>query len=404
LESNAQSPALIEAGPKNVRGAWWATLVLFLVHGSVVSTWVSRIPAVQSNLKLNNAVLGITLLGSALGAVLTIPLAGWLVTRYGSKRISVFSALCFCSAVVILGTAFNALTLASALFFYGASAATMDVAMNAQGVEVEKALGASTMSRFHAMFSLGGMVGAAIGGLIAEREISPLAHFSGSAIINAVAVAAASTFLLETRRGSPDKARRLAWSKIPPVLLALACIAFCSLLAEGAMADWTAIYFRQILKASAGIAASGYAVFSAAMALSRFVGDWMISRLGSKLALRSAALTASAGLTWALLVHSIGPAFVGFAAAGVGFSIIIPIVYGGGGRIAGITPGAGIATITGIGYIGFIVGPPTIGVISEAVTLRYALFVVVACCLIGAALSGAVPESSVRGICAAPEL
>jgi MFS family permease len=105
-----------------------------------------------------------------------------------------------------------------------------------------------------------------------------------------------------------------------------------------------------------------------------------------------------------LLVHSIGPAFVGFAAAGVGFSIIIPIVYGGGGRIAGITPGAGIATITGIGYIGFIVGPPTIGVISEAVTLRYALFVVVACCLIGAALSGAVPESSVRGICAAPEL
>jgi MFS family permease len=353
---------------------------------------------------LSNAVFGVTLLGSALGAVLTIPLAGWLVTRYGSKRISVLSALSFCCAVVILGTAFNAITLAAALFLYGGSAATMDVAMNAQGVEVEKALGASTMSRFHAMFSSGGMVGAAVGGLIAEHTISPLLHFTGSALINGLAVVCVSTLLLETRRESIKKARRLAWGQIPPVLLALACIAFCSLLAEGAMADWTAIYFRQILGASPGIAASGYAVFSAAMAVSRFIGDWVISRLGPRLALRSAALTASAGLTWALLVHSAGPAFAGFAVAGTGFSIIIPIVYGGGGRIAGITPATGIATITGIGYIGFIVGPPTIGILSEAATLRYALFLVVACCLTGAALSAAVPETSGRGLSAAPEL
>jgi Na+/melibiose symporter-like transporter len=372
----------------NARAAWWANLVLFLVHGLVVATWVSRIPAVQGALKLSNAILGLALLSSAVGAVCTIPLAGWLVSRYGRKRVCIGASLGFCLSLIPLGAAAGTLTLASALFLYGALAAAMDVAMNAQGVEIERALGSPTMSRFHGMFSLGGMLGAAAGGALAARGIAPLPHFAASGVINAAAVVAIAPLLLVSAPAPKHVEHRLALSKIPPVLLALSAIAFCILLAEGAMADWTAVYLRQGLNAGPGTAAAGYAVFSAAMAIFRFLGDWLTARLGPLQTVRSGSLVAAVGLVWALSMRVPEWSLPGFALAGAGFSVIIPLVFGSGGRVPGISAGPGIATVTGIGYIGFIVGPPAIGFASQAFTLRYALGVVVACCLLSAVLSG----------------
>jgi fucose permease len=172
------------------------------------------------------------------------------------------------------------------------------------------------------------------------------------------------------------------------VLLALSAIGFCILLAEGAMADWTAVYLKQVLDAGQGTAAAGYSVFSAAMAIFRFLGDWITLRLGAFKAVRSGSITGALGLLWALSVHDPLWAMPGFAAVGAGFSVIIPLVFGSGGRVKGISPGAGIATVTGIGYVGYIVGPPTIGFASELFTLRYGLGVVVGCCLITAVLAG----------------
>jgi MFS family permease len=154
------------------------------------------------------------------------------------------------------------------------------------------------------------------------------------------------------------------------------------------MADWTALYLKQILNADPGTAAAGYAVFSAAMAVFRFLGDIITARLGPMRTVRMGSLVAAAGLVWALCAQVPGWALPGFAAAGAGFSVIIPLVFGSGGRVESVNPGAGIATVTGIGYLGFIVGPPTIGFASQLFTLRYALGVVVACCLITAILSG----------------
>jgi len=374
----------------DVRGlsaAWWGTVVLFLAHGLVVATWVSRIPAVKAALGLNDAVLGLALLGMAIGAVCTIPLAGWLIGRFGSKRVSTGAAILFCCALVLPSLAFNALSLAAALLVFGATAAAMDVSMNAQGVEVEKSHGTPTMSRFHGMFSLGGMVGAGIGGLVADWGIGPLPHFAASAVINLVAVLLASRLLLDTQERRVPKAHRVPLNRIPRVLFALSAIGFCILLSEGAMADWTALYLKQVLNAGAGTAAAGYAVFSAAMAIFRFLGDLITARLGPMRTVCSGSLIAAAGLLWALTVNSPDWALPGFAATGAGFSVIIPLVFGSGGRVESINPGAGIATVTGIGYIGFIVGPPTIGFASQLFTLRYALGVVVACCLITALLS-----------------
>lgn len=372
---------------ERLKAAWWGTVVLFLVHGLVVSTWVSRIPDIKGVLRLNDAVLGLTLLSMAIGAVCTIPFAGWLITRFGSKRICVGASTAFCCSLILPALAFNAFSLALALLVFGATAAAMDVSMNAHGVEVEKGLGAPTMSRFHGMFSLGGMVGAGIGGLIARHGIRALPHFGISAAIYFMTVLLISGLLLDTHtRG--EVGGHLPLNRIPRVLLALSAIGFCILLAEGAMADWTALYLKQILNADPGTAAAGYAVFSAAMAIFRFLGDLITVRLGPMRTVRIGSLVAAAGLVWALCVHVPGWALPGFAATGAGFSVIIPLVFGSGGRVESINPGAGIATVTGIGYLGFIVGPPTIGFASQLFTLRYALGVVVACCLITAILSG----------------
>jgi MFS family permease len=367
--------------------AWWGTVVLFFVHGLVFSTWVSRIPAVQSSLRLANGVLGLTLLSSALGAVSSIPFTGWLINRHGSKKVTTIASLLFCAALILPGAAWNALTLSIALFVYGALAAAMDVSMNAQGVEVEKALGAPTMSRFHGMFSMGGMIGASVGGLAAAHGIGVAAHFSGSACANFVAVVLCSRLLLATREQVIATEHRLPLSKIPKVLFALSAIGFCILLSEGAMADWTAVYLKQVLRAGAGTAAAGYAVFSAAMAVFRFLGDITTARLGPSRTVRAGSLVAAAGLVWALCMRLPEWALPGFAATGAGFSVIIPLVFGSGGRVEGVRPGPGIATVTGIGYVGFIVGPPAIGFASQIFTLRYALGIVVVCCLISAVLA-----------------
>jgi MFS family permease len=372
------------------RAAWWGTAALFLVHGLIVSTWVSRIPAVQTKSHLANGVLGLTLLASALGAVCTIPVAGWAVTRFGSKKVTTAASVAFCLSILLPALASNAIGLACALFVFGSLAAAMDVSMNAQGVEVEKAMRIPTMARFHGMFSLGGMLGAGAGGMVAARGITTLPHFAISGLANVLVVIAISSLLLETHVAPAGTEHRLPFRKIPPALLALSAIAFCILLAEGAMADWTAVYLRQVLSAGPGTAAAGYAVFSAAMAVFRFLGDAVTARLGPLRTLRAGSLVAAAGLLAALCAFTATWSFPGFALAGAGFSVIIPLVFGSGGRVEGISPGAGIATVTGIGYAGFIVGPPAIGFASQLVTLRYALGIVVACCLTSALLAKSV--------------
>jgi hypothetical protein len=373
---------------KRVSAAWWAVISIFLIHGLVVATWVSRIPSIQAALRLSNGVLGLTLLSSAAGALCAIPITGWLVNRYGSKPITICASVSFCLTLSLIGLAANRAGLAGALFIFGAAAAAMDVSMNAQGVEVEKALGHPTMSRFHALFSLGGMLGAGAGGLVARAQISPMVHFSVASVLLLIATIAISPLFIHTAPRIIEGAHRLPIRQVPPILLALSAIAFFILLTEGAMADWTGLYLRQILNAGPGLAAAGYAVFSAAMALFRLLGDIITLRLGPARTVRTGSLTAGLGLLWAISMRSPAWALPGFFAAGAGLSVIIPLVFGSGGRVGLVSPGAGIATVTGLGYFGFIVGPPVIGFVSQIVTLRYALLVVVLCCLTSAYLAG----------------
>ena len=370
--------------------AWWAVLARFLLHGLIVSTWVSRIPAIQSSLALTNAHLGLCLLGTAVGSVAAVPLTGWLVTRYGSKRVTTWSTVGFSLALVAPGLAINAPTLFAALTIFGAMAGANDVSINSQAVAIEAALGESTMSRFHAMFSVGGMIGASLGGLVAAREAPPSVHLGAASVLFLLIAALTAPLLFDARDNTERRPGALAWRRPPAALLTLTVIGFCMFLSEGAMADWTAVYLKQTLFAGPGVAAAGYAVFSAGMAIFRLLGDAITVRLGAVRTVRAGALVAAAGLAFALAGHSPNWALPGFALTGVGFSVIVPLVFGAGGRLASIPRSAGIAMVSGSGYIGFLCGPPLIGLLAQLSSLRSALLLVVALSLLAAALAPAV--------------
>lgn len=375
-----------------MRRAFWGVMISFIVHGLIVSTWVSRIASIKSLLRLSDGALGLALLGTAIGSVTAIPICGAMVARYGGRRTVKWTGLGFCIALVLPGLAWDTLTLFLALLIYGAFAGANDVAINAQAVGTEKLLGTLAMSRFHAMFSVGGMLGAAAGGLIASWGAPPLPHLAlaGSAILALAMLGPRMMADTRANESARENSVPLRFNRLPAALVALSAIGFCIFLSEGAIADWTGVYLKQVLGASDGLAPAGYAVFSAAMAIFRFAGDAITMRIGRPAMIRAGGLTASAGIAFALAVHSPGWALLGFGAAGAGFSSIIPIVFAAGGRLASVGEAAGVATVSGIGYLGFLAGPPTIGFISEISSLRAGLFLLVVLSAAAAVLVGIV--------------
>jgi len=372
----------------NLRRAWWTVVAIFLIHGLTVSTWISRIPAVKAHLRLGDGAFGMSLFGSAVGSVIGIPVAGWFVSRFGSRKASIWSSIGLCAAMVLPAFAIDAPTLFAVLFVFGFMLGGNDVAMNSQAVCVEKLLGSPTMSRFHAMFSIGGIAGAAVGGAFASHEVPVLEHLVLTSTLFIAFALITSRSMPELHGGTESRTSsgRLRFREMPVALLALSAIGFCIFLSEGAIADWTAIYLRDILHSGPGLAAAGYAVFSAAMAVFRLSGDAITLRLGFAWTIRGGALLAAFGLSSVLLVHSPYSALPGLIMVGAGFSSIIPLVFAAGGRMKSVSSGAGVAAVSGIGYLGFLVGPTAIGFISELTSLRIGLSLVVVLSLIAAAL------------------
>ena len=287
----------------NLRAAWWGVVAVFLVHGLVVSTWVSRIAGVKSALRLSDGALGIALFGSAIGSVTAIPICGWAASRYGSRRTVQWTAAGFASSLLALAFAPNLPVLFAALFIYGAMAGANDVAINAQAVGVEKRLGAPTMSRFHAMFSLGGIIGASVGGVLAASRVTPTFHFVTVAMVILAGVILTRPLMLDTHDRTQSSAR-ISLRTPPRALMLLSAIGFCIFLSEGAIADWTAVYIKQVLKTGEGMAAAGYAAFSAAMTIFRLAGDTITARLGRAWTIRGGGIVAACGL--ALVVAADG--------------------------------------------------------------------------------------------------
>ena len=371
-----------------------AVSLTFLVHGMVVGNWLSRIPAVRDRLHLEPAPLGLCLLGAAVGALIFMPLSARLCSAYGSRAITRIMSLAFCASLPLPGLAPFPPLLFAALVIYGAAAGGMDVSMNTQGAEVEHMRGRPTMSSFHALFSIGGMLGSAMGALAARLHVPVLLHLGGAAVLLAVGVALAGLWLAPGREKPRDAPFRL--NALRGALLGLSVIAFCILLGEGAMADWSAVYIADA-GSSAAIAALGYAVFSAMMAAGRLAGDWLTERYGAVRVVRYGSLFASAGLAVALIEGGVIAAMIGFACCGAGFASIFPNMCSAAAAQPKIRPEAAIASVSVTGYFGFLVGPPVIGAIANLAGLRMALLLVVFLSMMAAWLASAAKTPGYKG-------
>jgi MFS family permease len=358
-----------------VSRARWAVSTIFFVNGALFASWVPHIPFVQHKFKLSEGALGLVLLSVALGAVISLILSGWLIGRFGSRLITSLATMGLSIALVgpILSPTVPLLVLC--LFIFGFCIGAMDVAMNAQGVAVENRYPQSIMSSFHGLFSLGGLTGAGLGGLVLAAGLSPVSHVWGAALLLGGLGAVALRGLLPT---SVDQASDAPLFAIPTGPIAgLSGLAFFTLVGEGAMADWSAVYLRNSLQASPGLAAAGFAAFSLMMAVGRLTGDRLVDYVGAVTVVRSSASLASLGLGLALFIGQPTAALIGFGCVGLGLANVVPVLFSAAGRTPGLSAGAGLAAVATSGYLGFVAGPPLIGFAAEVTNLSWALGLVV---------------------------
>ena len=364
-----------------------AVSTIFFVNGTVLASWVPHIPAVKARHAISDGELGIVLLSMAVGAVCALPPAGWLVARAGSRLMTSAAAIALCVALPLPLVSPNVGLLSLSLVVLGACNATLDVSMNAQAVAVERAYGRAIMSSFHGLFSLGGLVGAGLAGGVMALGVGDVAHVTAMSIVCLSAVACGLRWLVPSAVG--DARAGTAFARPTRALLGLGALAFCGLLAEGAMGDWSAVYLHDALGSSAAVAAAGFAAFSLAMAAGRFGGDRLVARFGARIVLRASSAVAAAGLAGALVIGTPIPGIVGCGLVGLGIANVIPILFGAAGRVPGTATGTALAAVATMGYVGFLAGPPVIGLVAQVSGLRVALGIVGALCALIAVGAGA---------------
>jgi MFS family permease len=370
-----------------VRRARGAVTAIFLLNGLVYGSWAARIPAIRDRLDLSDGELGIALACIPIGSIIAMPLAGALAARAGSRRATraAFALMCAITAVVALAPSLVAL--GALLLVFGIGMGSLDVAMNVHGVTVERAYGKPIFSGFHAAFSFGGLAGAALGALAARADVDVRVHL---ALVGGLCAAVGLTW---SRRFLPGSADAVAehdpiFVKPPRKVWALGALAFACLLIEGASADWSGVYIRDELGATAAYAALGFTAFSVTMTLGRLIGDGLVARIGSVRLVRFGGAIAGVGFGLALAVQAPPEALFGFACLGAGMSSVIPIVFRAAGHVPGIASSVSLSAVSSIGYLGFVAGPPAIGGIAELVGLPNSLVILVGLAALVALLAG----------------
>ena len=370
---NKSNPAYVSR-PVLLRTYRIATSVFFFIAVLTFATWASRIPDIQHKLNLSDAGLGGVLFALPVGLMLSLPLSGWLVARYGARSMMITGALLYPMILILLALSGTVFQLTMALFLFGILGNLINIAMNTQAVSVETLYGRSVMASFHGLWSLAGFSGAIIGALFVSQGFSPLLHFSIVCALTVIMVLAfyKSSIRRDIGKGQPQK----LFVKPDNKILLLGLIAFCSLLCEGAMADWSGVYFKKIVEAPASMITLGYVAFTATMALGRFLGDWLVTKTGVKRMLQISGTLITTGLLMAVVFPYLATATIGFLLVGFGVSSVVPIVYGLAGKSTTMPASTALAAVSTIGFLGFLVGPPLIGFIAQAISLRWSFMLI----------------------------
>jgi MFS family permease len=356
-----------------------AVAAAFLIHATVSGTWAPRLPAIKESLGLSDGELGTALVGLAVGLVAGTRLAGAPIDRFGSRPVMRAGFPLLAATLLLPGLAGNGLALFGSLLVLGVASGALDVAMNAQGIEVERVLRRPILSGLHGLWSVGLGTGAAVAAGAAAIDADPLEHF---AVVAAV-LAALSVVLLRGLLPAQDQVREESHEAEPPdvrwtwALLLLGVIAFCSFVGEGSASDWSAVYMTQELGTSDALGAVAFAAFAVTMAAARFAADPLRTRLGNVPLVRGGSLIAAAGLGAGLLIHEPWAGIAGFALLGLGLAAVVPIAFSAAGDLDPRATGRLVGRVATIGYVGSVAGPIMIGWLAEATSLRTALGLVV---------------------------
>ncbi|MBW7889603.1 MAG: MFS transporter [Chitinophagaceae bacterium] len=370
----------IENIPLSLKNARIAVSALFFCAGFCFAAWAARIPVIQHKLQLNEAELGLLLLSIPVGLMVSLPVSGIVVTRYGSRPVAIFAGIFYSSLLPFLGLASAIWQLVIALFLFGFAGNLLNISMNAQGVDVEDGYGRSVMASFHGIWSLAGFTGALAGMLFISLNILPFFHFLIVAFI--IWGIVFSIYKKLPARDIHSDSQKPILARPDKNLLRLGLIAFCCMVCEGTMFDWSAVYFNKVVRASAANTTLGYTAFMSTMAIGRFTGDKLVNRIGRMHMIRLSGLLIFTGLFLTVLFPNLIAATIGFLITGMGVSSVVPIVYGVAGRSDKVSSGVALASVSTIGYLGFLFGPPLIGLVAHQLNLRWS-FSIIACLGLG---------------------
>lgn len=353
-----------------------AVNIIFFVNGFMHANLAARFPRLQEIFSMGNGTLGLLLLSTSVGAIVAMPFTGWLIMRNGSRRIAIVSVFWYCLLFPFITWMPGMTGLVPLFFIMGVTTGMLDVSMNSQAVMVEKVQGKPIMTSFHALFSIGMALGALCGSFFSGLGSTLFIHLLAITLACLVAAVFARYHLIHDK---PESATDGPAFRLPnAAMVSIGVIAFCCMLGEGAMADWSTNYMENFAHATKGFSPIGLSAFAMAMTLGRIFGDGGRTRYGDKRLMVICGLISLVGIL--ILFYSNHPfiALGGFFLVGIGLSVIVPIAYSVAGSSTNVSPGVGLAMVTTVGYSGFLFGPPIIGFLADWQTLRIAfLFVAV---------------------------
>ncbi len=346
--------------------------VFFFMHGLCFASWASRIPTIQSNLNLSAAALGTLLFALPLGFFISLGFAGRLIAKAGSKKAVVLSSILYSLSLVCIGFSTSTGQVAVSLFMFGFFSNLLNISINTQAVAVEELYKKRMMATFHGLWSLAGFVGAGIGTWMIGKAVHPLPHFIFICVIFLITIAICAFHLIEKDKSTGEKSPLLA---LPDKsLLGLGIIAFCSMMIEGAMFDWSGMYFMHVVKVNSELTGIGYTTFMVAMAGTRFLADALVGNFGLNRILQASGMFTTIGLLLAVIQPQLIPSLLGFLLIGMGVSSVVPIIYSAAGKSKTMTAGTALTAVSSLGFMGFLIGPPIMGFIAAATSLRGSFF------------------------------
>ena len=354
-----------------------ATSLFFFGMGFCFATWASRIPDIKSMLHLSEAGLGTMLFAMPMGQLVAMPFSGKVVTKYGSRIISIIGLLFYSFFLIVLGLATVKWQLAIGLFLFGFFANFCSIAVNTQGVYTQQLFEKPIMGSFHGSWSLAGFSGALLSLLMLALKLNPLEHFSIAFVLIALIVLFNYKFIIKAKVKRQDEHSNYSFFKNPNMtLIWLGIICFCGMASEGIMFDWSGVYFREIIKVPGALVVLGYTTFMISMASGRFLSDFLVQKYGNKKVLIISGIVISSGLYTAVLFPYLIPCTIAFMLVGFGVSNVDPIIFNVAGNNEKVPTSIALTIVSSISFMGFLIGPPLIGFIAELTNLKYSFAII----------------------------